>query len=79
MCGDIVAGANNIASTTDSMNKSIKITTKNNNWFELKDTFTLTMEIEGFGKVDEFWDNCKLNTKIKVFFSLVHIYKEHSN
>ncbi|XP_052216844.1 uncharacterized protein LOC127834822 [Dreissena polymorpha] len=66
MCGDIVAGENNIASTTDSMNKSIKITTKNNNWFELKDTFTLTMEIEGFGKVDEFWDNCKLNTKIKV-------------
>ncbi|XP_052271495.1 uncharacterized protein LOC127872206 [Dreissena polymorpha] len=66
MCGDVVSGANATTKLTNSSTNSIKITTKNNNWFELKDNFTLTMEVEGFGTVDEFWDNCKLDTKVKV-------------
>ncbi|XP_052271710.1 uncharacterized protein LOC127872419 [Dreissena polymorpha] len=50
----------------NSYHGSMRLTTKNNKKYKLRDSFTLTMKIEAFGEVDSFWKKCKLRTNIQV-------------
>ncbi|XP_052783555.1 uncharacterized protein LOC128219685 isoform X2 [Mya arenaria] len=65
MCGDIIYGRSSLPA--NSTVHEIKIVSKNNNWYQLKDTFKLKVRVEPFGQVDSFFENdCDIDSEIQV-------------
>jgi len=81
-CGDIVNGISDQVLLDQFIGeREIRLTTKNNYKYSLKDAFTLTMRLKASGATDSFWDNCALDSKIYVWFKLkcFHFVRNNSS
>ncbi|XP_052217757.1 uncharacterized protein LOC127835391 [Dreissena polymorpha] len=74
-CGDFVSGIKSIRYIDNfEKERSMRLTTKNNNKYSLRDVFSLTLEIESEGAVDSFWNNCYLTEQVHVFVRDIDTY-----
>ena len=72
MCGDIIDGSTDVA-TTEPGEREIIVRTKNNNFFQLRDMYNLKLVIQPFGDVDIFWgDFCEVDQGINVNNTFVY-------
>ena len=68
-CGDVVNGISDQVLLDQFIGeREIRLTTKNNYKYSLKDAFTLSMRLKASGATDSFWDNCAVDLKIYVWF-----------